>query len=81
MADTACTACAAAQRDRHSAHYRNSCLGCQTRALAKSMTFFHAKRRGSISHEYRNALLAIFGDVTSGHAAVKAEADRLEAMS
>ena len=76
-----CQACAAAQTNKHSGMYQANCLGCQTRALTKSLGFAQSLRDGVISRDYRKSLHSIFkGDVEGGHARVKEEHKRLEAL-
>lgn len=77
-----CAACEMALTDRLCALYHADCLGCQTRMLAQSPGFWRSRQAGALTTAYRDALEKVFGgDVAGGHARVKAEFERLEAMS
>jgi hypothetical protein len=55
------------------------CRVCQTRELANGIAFFNSTQAGALTPEYRAQLLAIFGEGwKDGHAAVKAEKQRLD---
>lgn len=77
-----CPACKAAETDRHSGLFHARCRGCEVRALALSIGFFDSRQQGRITKEYGAALRSVFGpDVDNGHALVKAEHQRLRALS
>lgn len=77
-----CPSCAAASASAESGAYHAHCLGCQARSLAQGMAFFGSQQAGAMTPEYRAALRAVFGPdgARDGHAAVKAEWARLEAL-
>ena len=77
-----CPGCAAASASADSGAYHAHCPGCQVRSIAQGMAFFGSAQAGAMTAEYRAALRAVFGPdgVKAGHAAVKAEWTRLEAL-
>lgn len=77
-----CPSCAAARTNALSGAYHASCRACQVRALATGLPFFLSRDAGTMTQGYRDALRSVFGadGVKDGHAAVKAEWERIAAL-
>jgi hypothetical protein len=70
-----CPSCAHALQHPRSCEFWNGCLGCETRQLAHSPSFFDSVQAETLTPAYRSALQFVFGgDWVAGHAKVKAAA-------
>lgn len=76
-----CPDCTKAQASAVWCGYDSHCHGCQVRALASGLDFFHSRTGGGITPGYRAALRTLFGDgAKQGHEQVKAEYRRISEL-
>lgn len=74
-----CPACATAQADALTGHYRAGCTECAARMLAHGPEHFDAMAAAAFTPAYRSALQAVFGaDWMDGHVRVRAWSRRIE---
>ncbi len=78
-----CPDCTQAETKRHWGGYHARCQGCKVRALANGPQFWASLRQRAHTDAYRSELHDVFGpeNIAAGHAAVKAEHARMQALS
>lgn len=78
-----CPDCTQAETKRHWGGYHARCQGCKVRALANGLQFWASLRQRAHTDAYRGELHDVFGpeNIAAGHAAVKAEHARMQALS
>lgn len=78
---TYCPACAVAQGDAETGHYRAGCTACAARMLAHGPEHFDAMAAAAFTPAYRSALQAVFGaGWMDGHTLVRQWSRRIEAQ-
>lgn len=74
-----CAACKAAEREPRADYFRAGCSSCEARALAVTGAHLESLKANSLTPQYRQALITLFGDQwREGHEEVKRWAMQIE---